>query len=126
KENVPVTPSREHHGVASMGGYFAADQVAHDYAFGVTSEDDQVEHFSAWKHFHGAETDLPAERLISAEQQLLAGLAARVERARHLRAAEGTIVEVAAVFAREGHALRHALINDVPAHLREAIDVGLA
>src|SRR5206468_8269850 len=74
----------------------------------------------------GAETDLAAERLIRAEQQLLAGLSARVERARHLRAAEGTIVEIAAVFARKGHALRHALINDVPAHLGEAIDIGLA
>src|SRR5207248_735025 len=91
-----------------------------------TVDEDQVEHFSAWKHLHGAETDLPAERLIRAEQQLLAGLSARVERARHLGAAEGTIVEITAVFAREGHALCHALINDAPAHLSEPIDVGFA
>ena len=53
------------------------------------------------------------ERLIGAEQELLAGLAAGVERARHLRAAEGAVVEQAAVFARERHALGDALVDDV-------------
>ena len=69
---------------------------------------------------------LPHQRLIGAEQQLLAGLAARVEGARHLRAAERAVVEQAAVFARERHALRHALVDDVHAQLREPVDVGLA
>ena len=53
------------------------------------------------------------QRLIGAEQQLLAGLAARVEGARHLRAAERAVGQQAAVLARERHALRHALIDDV-------------
>src|SRR5439155_24452857 len=97
KENVPVTAGREHDGVAGVGGYFAADQIPHHDAFGVTADQDQVEHLSAWKHCHRAEADLPAKRLVSAEQELLAGLSARVERARHLRAVEGTIVGVAAV-----------------------------
>ncbi len=92
----------------------------------MTVEKDQVEHFSARKHFHRAEADLAAERLIRAKQQLLAGLSARVERARHLRSAEGTIIEITAVLAREGNALRDALINDVPAHLGEAINIGFA
>jgi hypothetical protein len=70
--------------------------------------------------------DLAFERLVGAQQQLLAGLAARVEGARNLRAAEGAVVEVAAVFARERHALRHALIDDVDADLRQAVDVGFA
>ena len=77
-------------------------------------------------HLHGAGADLPLQRLVGAEQQLLAGLAAGVERARHLRAAEGAVVQVAAVFAREGHALRHALVDDVDADLGQAIDVGFA
>ena len=68
--------------------------------------------------------DLPLQRLIGAEQQLLAGLAARIERARNLRAAEGAVGQHAAVFARERHALRDALIDDVDADLRQAIDVG--
>ena len=70
--------------------------------------------------------DLPLERLVGAEQQLLAGLAARVERARDLRAAERAVGEQAAVLARERHALRHALVDDVDADLRQAVDVGLA
>ena len=69
--------------------------------------------------------DLVRERLVGAEQQLLAGLAAGVERARHLRAAEGAVVEQAAVLAGEGHALRDALVDDVDAHLGEPVDVAL-
>ena len=66
------------------------------------------------------------KRLISAEQQLLAGLAARVKSARDLRAAEGAVGQQAAVFAGEGHALRDALVDDVDADLRQPVDVGLA
>ena len=70
--------------------------------------------------------DLPLERLVGAEEQLLAGLAAGVERARHLRAAERAVGQQAAVLARERHALRDALVDDVDADLRQAVDVGLA
>ena len=69
---------------------------------------------------------LPHQRLVGAEQQLLARLAARVEGARHLRAAKRAVVEQAAVLARERHALRDALVDDVDAHLREAVDVRFA
>src|SRR5579885_289147 len=77
-------------------------------------------------HLHGAGRDLLLQRLIGAEQKLLAGLAAGVERARHLDAAERSRVEQAAVFARKGDALRHALIDDVHAQLRQAIHIRLA
>ena len=77
-------------------------------------------------HLHLAGADLPFQRLIGAEQQLLARLAARVEGARDLRAAEGAIRQRAAVFARERHALRDALVDDVDADLRQAVDVGFA
>ena len=77
-------------------------------------------------HLHRAEADLALERLVGAEQQLLAGLSARVEGARHLRAAEAAVVEVAGILAGEGHALRHALIDDVEADAGEAVDVGFA
>ena len=66
------------------------------------------------------------ERGVRAEQQLLAGLAACVERARHLRATERAVVEQAAVLAGEGHALGDALVDDVDAELREPVDVALA
>ncbi len=66
------------------------------------------------------------ERLIRAEQQLLPRLSAGVERARNLRAAEAAVIQIARIFARERHALRHALIDDVDADLRQAVDVRLA
>ena len=73
----------------------------------------------------GAEVHLAGERLVRAEEQLLAGLAAGVERARHLRATERAVVEQAAVLAGERHALRDALVDDVHAQLREPVHVRL-
>ena len=70
--------------------------------------------------------DLLLQRLVRAEQQLLPGLPARVERARDLRAAERAVGQQAAVLARERHALRHALVDDVDADLRQPVDVRLA
>jgi hypothetical protein len=78
------------------------------------------------RSFRVTERDLVHERRVRAEQELLAGLAARVERARHLRATERTVVEQAAVLSREGHALRDTLIDDVDAQLREPVHVGFA
>ena len=59
-------------------------------------------------------------------QQLLAGLAAGVERAADLGAAEAAVVEQAAVLAGERHALGDHLVDDVHRHLGEAVDVALA
>ena len=70
--------------------------------------------------------DLPHHRLVGAEQQLLTGLPARVERAGYLGATERPVVEQPAVLARERHALRDALVDDVDAQLREPVDVRLA
>ena len=126
EEDVAVAAGGQHHRVAGVRGDLAGDQVAHDDALGVAVDDHQVEHLRAREHLHRAEADLAAQRLVGAEQQLLAGLAARVEGARDLRAAEGAVGQQAAVFARERHALGHALVDDVHAHLREPIDVGLA
>jgi hypothetical protein len=93
----------------------------------VAVDDDDVEHLGAREHLHGlAGADLPRQRRVGAEQQLLAGLATRVERARHLRAAEAAVVEQAAVLARERHALRDALVDDVDRQLGEPVHVGLA
>src|SRR5690606_32508356 len=77
-------------------------------------------------HPHPAGADLAGERGVRAEEELLAGLAAGVEGARDLRAAEGAVGELAAVLAGEGNAQRHALIDDVGRDLREPIDVRLS
>src|SRR5690606_3108767 len=77
-------------------------------------------------HLHLARGDLPAEGLIGAEEELLPRLAAGVEGAGDLDAAEGAGVEQAAVLAGEGHALGHALVDDLDGDLRQAVHVGLA
>ena len=89
-------------------------------------DDDQVEHLAAGEQLHPLLVHLPHQRLVGAEQQLLAGLAARVEGSRDLRAAERAVVEQAAVLARERHALGDALVDDVDAQLRQPVDVGFA
>jgi hypothetical protein len=70
--------------------------------------------------------DLTHQRAVGTEQQLLARLAARVEGSADLRAAEGAVGEQTAVFAREWHALRGALVDDPHRGLGEAVDVRLA
>ena len=112
-KNIAVTAGREHDGVARRAARFFRSQVSGDDSLGVAIDEHEIEHLGLRKHLHRAGGDLAAKRLISAEQKLLAGLAARIKRARNLRAAERTIGQQAAVFARERHALRDALVDDV-------------
>ena len=57
---------------------------------------------------------------------LLPGLPARVKRSRNLRAAERAVRQQPAILARERHALRHALIDNVDADLRQPVDIRFA
>ena len=91
EEDVAVAAGGQDDRIRRVRGDLAGDQVAHDDAFGVAIDDDQIEHFRSRKHLHGAQADLAAEGLVSAEQQLLAGLAARVKGARDLGAAERAV-----------------------------------
>ena len=124
--DVAVAARAQDDGVGKVGGDGAGHQVAGDDAAGLAIDHDEVEHLGARMHGDGAGMDLAFERLVGAEQQLLAGLAAGIEGARDLGAAKGAVGEGAAVFAGEGNALGYALIDDVDADLRQAIDVGFA
>ena len=126
EEDVAVAAGGEHHRVGAVRVDRPVEQVAGDDADGAPVLHHEVEHLGAVVQRDVAERDLVRERLVGTEQQLLAGLAARVERARHLRATERAVVEEAAVLTGERHALRDALVDDVHAHLREAVHVRLA
>ena len=125
-EDVAVAARAEHHRVGQVRLDLAGDQVARHDAARRPSMTTRSSISVRGIHRHLPARDLPLQRLVGAEQQLLAGLAAGVERARDLRAAERAVGEQPAVLARERHALRHALVDDVDADLREPVDVGLA
>ena len=125
-KDVAVPARRQAHGVREVRLDLARDHVPHDDAASPAVHDDELLHLVAREHLDGAQADLAFERLVGAEQELLAGLAARVEGPRDLRAAEGPVVEEPAVLAGEGHALRDALVDDVRRNLGQPVDVGLA
>ena len=79
EKNIAVTAGRENYGVAGESIDFAGAQIAGDDPLGMTVNQNKVEHLGLRKHFHRAKRNLPAQRLIGAEQKLLAGLATRVE-----------------------------------------------
>src|SRR5204863_2008805 len=89
-ENVSVAAAGEDDRVARVRLDFSRHQAAGDDPFGVTIDQHEVEHFRLRKHRHRPGGNLAAERLVSAEEKLLAGLATRVKGARNLGAAEGT------------------------------------
>ena len=124
-EDVAVAAGGEDHVVGHVGLDLPRDHVAHHDAARRAVDHHQLEHLVPRVHGDLAQADLLLQGLVGAEQELLAGLAARVERARDLRSAEGAVVQGAAVFAGEGHALGHALVDDVHADLGQPVDVGL-
>ncbi len=126
EEDVAVATTGQDDDVGEVGLDLAGDHVAHDDPPGPAVDDDQLDHLVAGVALDRAGGDLALERLVGADQQLLAGLPAGVERAGDLHAAEGAVVEQAAVLPGERDALGDALVDDVPAHLGEAVDVGLA
>ena len=126
EEDVAVATGAEHDRVARHRLHRAGDEVAGDHADGVPVLEHEVEHLGALVELDVAEVHLAGERLVRAEQELLTGLAPGVERAADLGSTERPVVEQAAVLTGERDALRRALVDDVHAHLRQAVDVRLA
>ena len=124
--NVAVATRRQHHSIGVVPRDFAGLKVADDDALRMAVHDHEVEHLGVRVGLHAAVGDVAVQRRVSAQEQLLPRLATRVERPRNLRAAEGAVVEQAAVFASEGHALSRALVNDVHRHFGKAMHVRLA
>jgi|GEM_PF-2880652 len=126
KEGVAVATGAKHHSVAKMRLDRTGHHVPNDDASRPPVDHDHIEHLAARVHLHRAGRDLALECLVSAEQQLLAGLAPGVERARQLCPTEAARVYEPPVLAGERHTLGDALIDDVDAELSEAVHVGLA
>ncbi len=125
-EDVAVAAGREADGVGGPGLDLPRHHVARDDAPGPAVHHDHLEHLVAREHLHRAEADLPLEGRVGAEEELLSRLAAGVERAGDLGAAEGAVGQEAAVLSGERDALGHALVDDLHRRLGQAVDVGLA
>src|SRR6266446_10068323 len=78
-KNISVTAGREHDRVGRNVVDLTSQQISSDDSFGVSIDENDVEHFGLGKHLHRADGDLAAESLITAEQKLLSGLSARVK-----------------------------------------------
>jgi len=124
--DVRVAAGGQHHRVGQMHLQGARDQVARDHPARPPVHHDEIQHLPPRQHRHPARRLLLRERAVGSEQELLAGLPARVERARDQRAPERAIGEVAAVLAGEGHALGHRVVDDAGGELGQPVHVGLA
>ncbi len=76
---VAVAAASEHHRIGQMRFDRAGEQVPGDDAPRLSVDDDQVQHLGAWEDGHLPGGGLAHQGLVGAEQQLLAGLATRVE-----------------------------------------------
>ncbi len=123
---VAIAAGGDDHSVGAEALELAGDEVLGDDAAGTAVDDHDVVHLVAGVHLHLAHVYLAVERAVGTQQQLLAGLALGIEGAAHLGAAEGAVGQQAAVLAGKGHALCHALVDDVVGHLGQTVHVGLA
>jgi hypothetical protein len=123
--HVAVAAGGQHDGMSRVGVHLAGEHVANHDALRRAVLGDDVEHVGAVVKRDLAGSDLACEGLVGAEQELLAGLAAGVERAAYLGATERAVGQQTAVLAGEGHTLGRALVDDVDRDLCEPIDVCL-
>src|SRR5690606_20281565 len=149
KECTPLvgTPSSRNVTPHSVGGeekYIAISARAQQYGMGlvrldrtryhvarndtpcVTVDGYQVQHFMPVIGFYGTFVDLAVQRRVCAKQQLLPGLATRIERAGNLCTTERTVVEQPTILTRKWNTLRHALVDNVYRYFRQAVYVGFA
>ena len=95
-----------------MSGDFSCAEIAHHDALGVSIDYDEVKHLGARVHGNSSFLNFFFEGLITADEELLAGLAAGVEGAFHLGTPEGAVIKEASVFASEGNPLGDTLVDD--------------
>src|SRR5438874_1528865 len=91
KKHVAVPTCGQHDRIAGMRRDIARHQISHDDTFGMLIDYHYVQHFGAREHLHGPEANLAAKRLVSAQQELLPGLATRIKSAGNLGPSEGPI-----------------------------------
>ena len=121
--HVAVSTRSKHHRMGGVTFHLTGDQIPDDDSPGLAVHDHKVHHFPAGKHLDLPCLDLSHHGMVGPQEQLLAGLAPGIEGSGHLGPSEGPVGEKASVLSCKGNALGHALVNDVVADLRQAVDV---
>jgi len=124
--DVAVSASGQHDRMGGVAFHLTRDQVPDGDSARLIVHDHQVHHFTAGKHLDFPCMDLSHHGMVSAQEQLLTGLAPRIKGSGHLGSTEGAVGEKAAVLSCKGHALGHTQVDDLIADLRQAVDIGLA
>ena len=124
-KDVAVAAGGQDHRVGRVAFDFAGDEVPDHDAPGHPVDRHQLQHLPAGEHGDLALGDLAHHPLVTAEQQLLAGLPPGVKGPGDLGAAEGAVGQQPSVFPGEGQARGHAVVNDIIAYHRQAVDVAL-
>ena len=102
---------------------FASQQVAYNDSCATTIDGDGVNQFGAVEQTHTAKTNLASHLLVRTNEQLLTGLATRIERAAYLCTTKAAIIEQSAIFTGEWNTLSNHLVNDVDRHLSQTMHV---
>ena len=123
EEDVAVSAGREDDRIRNVGLNLARYQVPHHDPSRLPIHDHEVQHFCTREQARVPEAELPAERGIGPDQELLSGLAATVEGPGYLRSAEGSVCQQATVLAGKRYSLGDALVDDTSADLGEPVDV---
>src|SRR5260221_12854430 len=108
-----------------MSFQLAGDQVPGDDTPVLPVDVHDSQHFMTGTLPHIARDHLVFQGLVSADQQLLAGLSRRIEGTLHLCAAERAVAQQTAIFAGKRHPLCYALVDDAGADFGQPVNVGL-
>ena len=123
-KNITISAAAQQYGMSKMSFQLACDQVARNNTTGLPIDDHHIQHLMPGIHLDIAERHLALQCLISPYQQLLPCLARRVKSTLYLGPTERPVAEQAPVFTSKRHPLRHTLVDNVGAHLRQTMDIG--
>ena len=111
--------------MCSESFYFACHKVSCNDTFGLTVDQDKIQHLMTRIRFHCTSCNLTVESSVGSEKKLLTGLSTGIEGTANLRTSERAVGEKSAVLPCKRNTLCHALVNDVVAHFCKTIDVRL-
>ena len=125
EEHTAVAAGCKKNGITGIALNLTGHHITHHNTLSVAINHNKVHHFRARVHLDVPFADFFLHGLVATEQQLLTGLTTAIESTLELRTTEGAVIKQATVFATEGNALSHTLVDNVAGHLSQTVHVGL-